>query len=287
MARNNPEDRRMSQPIIVEAHGARIPALGLGTFRSEGQACVDAVLEALRVGYRHVDTAAMYGNEAEVGEGLRVAGLPRDEVFVTTKVWWTDIAPGALQASAEASLKKLGLHHVDLLHIHWPNPEIPLADSLGALCDAKRRGLARHIGVCNFPIALLDEAVRLCDEPLVALQCEYHPTLSQHRLLAEARRHGLAFTSYSPIGKGTDTEEKVVQEIAVAHGKTGAQVVLRWHVQQDGVIAIPKSSHPVRIQQNYDIWDFSLGDEEMAAISRMARPDGRMINPAFAPQWDS
>jgi diketogulonate reductase-like aldo/keto reductase len=277
----------MSQQIIVDAQGARIPALGLGTFRSEGQACVEAVATGLRVGYRHIDTAAMYGNEAEVGEGLRAGGVPRDEVFVTTKVWWTEIGSGALQRSAEASLKRLGLDAVDLLLIHWPNPEIPLAESITALCDAKRRGLARHIGVSNFTVALLDEAVRLATEPLAALQCEYHPTLGQHRLLEAVRRHGMAFTSYAPIGKGADTEAKTVQEIAVAHGKTGAQVVLRWHVQQDRVCAIPKSSHPGRIAENFDIWDFTLAIDEVAAISRLARADGRMINPAFAPQWDA
>ena len=276
----------MSAPAIVEAKGTRIPALGLGTFRAEGQACVDAVVTALQVGYRHVDTAAMYGNEVEVGEGLRRGGVPRDEVFVTTKVWWTDIAPGKLQASAEASLKRLGLDHVDLLHIHWPNPDVPLAESIGALCEVKRRGLARHIGVCNFTVAMLDEAVRVSSEPLVALQCEYHPTLDQHKVRAAARRHGMAFTSYSPIGKGTDTEAKTVQEIAVAHGKTGAQVVLRWHIQQRGVTAIPKSATPKRIVENFGIWDFSLSEDEMAAISRLARPDGRMISPAFAPKWD-
>ncbi|MFO1149129.1 MAG: aldo/keto reductase [Alsobacter sp.] len=271
---------------IVQANGAAIPALGLGTFRSTGETCVRAVAEGLRVGYRHIDTARMYGNEAEVGEGLRASGVKRDDVFVTTKVWWEDIAAGDLQRSAEGSLKRLGLDRVDLLLIHWPNPAVPLESSIGALCDARRRGLARHIGVSNHPVALLDRAVALASEPLVANQCEYHPTLDQTKVLAACRRQGMAFTSYSPLGKGADTEHPVVARIAAAHGRTPAQVVLRWHVQQPGVVAIPKSSTPARIEENFGIWDFDLTEEEMTALSGLARPDGRMITPAFAPRWD-
>jgi diketogulonate reductase-like aldo/keto reductase len=276
----------MTDPIVVHAHGAAIPALGLGTFRSEGEACVRAVSEAIRVGYRHIDTARMYGNESEVGQGIRASGLPREQLFVTTKVWVEDIADGDLQRSAEASLKRLGLDAVDLLLIHWPNRTVPLESSIRGLCDAKRRGLARNIGVSNHPVALLDRAVALATEPLVANQCEYHPTLDQSKVLAACRRHGMAFTSYTPLGKGRDTEDPIVTEIARRHGRAGSQIVLRWHVQQPGVVAIPKSSDPGRIAENFGIWDFSLSDDEMARISSMARPDGRVVNPAFAPDWD-
>jgi diketogulonate reductase-like aldo/keto reductase len=276
----------MSDPIVVHAHGAAIPALGLGTFRSEGDVCVKAVSTAIQVGYRHIDTARMYGNESEVGEGIRAAGVPRNQLFVTTKVWFEDIAEGNLQRSAEASLKRLGLDAVDLLLIHWPNRSVPLESSIRGLCDAKRRGLARHIGVSNHPVALLDKAVALATEPLVANQCEYHPTLDQSKIIAACRRHGMAFTSYTPLGKGRDTEDPVVTEIARRHGRAPSQIVLRWHVQQPGVVAIPKSSDPGRIAENFGIWDFNLSDDEMARISGMARPDARVVNPAFAPDWD-
>jgi len=277
----------MTDQTIVNINAAAIPALGLGTFRAEGEACVAAVSAALQLGYRHVDTAAMYGNEREVGEGLRASGVARDTVFVTTKVWWERIAEGELQRSAEESLRKLGLDAVDLLLIHWPNPAVPLASALKGLADARRRGLARHIGVSNFPIALLDEAVARCAEPIVANQCEYHPYLDQTRLRAACARHHVVFTSYAPIGKGADTQDPVVQAIAARHGKTGAQVVLRWHVQQPGTVAIPKTVTPSRIAENFAIWDFALSETEMAAISDLARPGGRVINPPFAPQWDA
>jgi diketogulonate reductase-like aldo/keto reductase len=276
----------MTRPIIVEANGAHIPAIGLGTYKLAGDQCVQAVAAALKAGYRHIDAASMYGNEALVGEGLRAGGVPREDVFVTTKVWTEDIADGDLQRSAEASLKRLGLDQVDLLLIHWPNAGIPLASSIKGLVDARRKGLTRHIGVSNFTVALLDEAVGLSSEPLVANQCEHHPLLDQTKVAAACARHGLAFTAYSPLGRGELPDNPVITRIAGAHGKTGAQVILRWHVQQ-GHVAIPKSGTPSRIAANYDIWDFALSAEDMAAISGLARPDGRMIRPSFAPAWDS
>jgi diketogulonate reductase-like aldo/keto reductase len=276
----------MPKAHLVEANGASIPALGLGTFRLEGDACTEAVKHALSVGYRHLDTARMYGNEAAVGAGLKASGLGRDEVFVTTKVWWEDITPGHLERSAEASLKRLGLSMVDLLLIHWPNPAVPLRDSIGALCNAKRRGLACHIGISNFPSAMLREAVALADEPLVTNQVEYHPRLDQSAVLAAARENGMALTSYCPLGRGELLGDATIRAIAEKHGKTPAQIVLRWHVQQPGVVAIPKSGTPARIAENLDIFDFALGEQEMAALSGLARPDGRTIDPAFAPAWD-
>jgi diketogulonate reductase-like aldo/keto reductase len=271
---------------LVHANGAAIPAIGLGTWPMKGEEAARAVARALETGYRAVDTAAMYGNEDAVGEGLRAAGVPRAEIFVTTKVWYTDLAPGALERSAETSLKRLGLDQVDLLLIHWPSPDIPLEGSITALCDAKRHGLARHIGVSNFPVALLDRAVSLAIEPLVANQCEYHPHLDQTKLLAACRRHGLAFLSYAPIGKGAVLEDAAVRAVAARHGRTPAQVVLRWHVQQDAVAAIPKSANPQRIAENLDVFGFTLSEEDMEAISGLARPDGRMVTPGWSPSWD-
>ena len=274
----------MSQ-FTLTAHGATFPALGLGTWQLTGEAGVAAVKTALDAGYRHLDTAAAYGNEVEVGQGLKASGLKRDDVWVTTKVWWDKIDEGALQASAEESLKKLGLDQVDLLLIHWPNPDIPLARSIKALNDARRRGLARHIGVSNFTLPLLEQAVALSTEPLAVNQCEYHPRLDQSKLIAACRRHGMAFVAYTPLGRGGLTGHAPIIDAAARHGVSEGQVILRWHMQQ-GNGAIPRSSNAGRIAQNFDIWNFALSDAEMAAISGLAVPDGRVVSPAFAPKWD-
>lgn len=272
---------------LVHANGAAIPAIGLGTFTLKGEACARAVADAIAAGYRHIDTAVMYDNEEAVGAGLRDSGVPRDELFVTTKVWYEDIAPGDLERSAERSLNRLGLDQVDLLLIHWPNAAVPLAKSTAALCNAKGRGLARHIGVSNYPSAMLDEAVRLASEPLVANQCEYHPLLDQTRVIAACRRHGSAFTSYSPLGRsGASFDTPVLTKLAAKHGKSVAQIVLRWHVQQDGVVAIPKSGDPGRIAENLDVFDFALAPDEVTAISALKRANSRIVDPSFAPQWD-
>ena len=271
---------------LVDANGAQIPALGLGTFRLEGEACIEAVKTAIDAGYRHIDTAKMYANEEAVGAGIAASGVPREDIFVTTKVWWEDIAPGDLERSAEASLKRLDLSAVDLLLIHWPNKSVPLADSIDALCNAKRRGLARHIGISNHPSAMVRDAVGLTSEPLVVDQVEYHPRLDQSAVLTALRENGMALTAYCPLGKGTLLDDPTIVAIASAHGRTPAQIVLRWHVQQPGVIAIPKSGSAERIAQNLDVFDFALTDEEMLALSGLARPDGRVIDPAFAPDWD-
>jgi diketogulonate reductase-like aldo/keto reductase len=271
----------------VEANGARIPSLGLGTWRLSGEECSQAVQWALEAGYRHIDTAAMYENEAAVGAGLKASGFDRDTFFVTTKVWYTDIAPVDLERSAERSLRRLGLDRVDLLLVHWPNAAIPLAGTMKALASAKRRGLASHIGVSNFSAKLVDEAVALADEPLVANQCEYHPYLNQDRVRAACARHGLAFTSYCPLGKGDLTRDGVIRSIAERHGKTPGQVVLRWHVQQPGTAAIPKSGNRGRIAENIGIYDFDLSEDEMRRISSLARSDGRMVSPGWAVELDA
>ena len=269
--------------------GAQIPAIGLGTFRLNGASAVSAVSGALALGYRHLDTAAMYDNEKQVGEGMRASGVARDQVFVTTKVWTTDIAKGDLQASAQASLSRLKLDQVDLLLIHWPNKDILLAHSIEALCDAKQRGYARNIGVANFPAAMLDDAVRLAathGEQIATNQCEYHPRLSQAKVLEACRRHGVVFVSYSPLGQGRLTEDEAIASIAARHGKTPSQIVLRWHVQQEGVAAIPKAGSEGHQRDNLDVFGFVLPEEDMRAIAALAKPDGRMVKPGFMPEWD-
>jgi diketogulonate reductase-like aldo/keto reductase len=271
----------------IEAGGASIPSLGFGTWAARGAECAQAVAFALESGYRHIDTAAVYGNEEAVGEGMRASPIGRAEIFLTTKVGHGDIDDGTLQRSAEASLKRLGVDAVDLLLIHWPNPAIPLKRSIGALCKAKRQGLAKHIGVSNFTLALLAEAVALADEPIVANQCEYHPRLDQSRLIAACRKSDMAFTSYCPLGRGGEIlAEPKIATIAKRHGKTPAQVLLRWHVQQKGVVAIPKSANRQRIAENMAIFDFSLAEDEMKSLFSLAVANGRLVSPGWAPVWD-
>ncbi len=278
----------MSLPFapLVHAHGAAIPAIGLGTFLAQGEGCSEAVSFALKNGYRHIDTAPRYENEEAVGEGLRRSGVPRSEIFLTTKVWWDQLGEGDLQRSAEDSLRKLGVDQVDLLLIHWPNPEIPLAESIAALNDAKRRGYAKHIGVSNFTVAYLNEAWRLTQEPLVCNQCEWHPSLDQAKLRAVVRGYGMIFTAYSPIGRGVYGEIPAVSAIAKKYGKTASQIVLRWNVQHEGSVAIPKSVTPERMLSNLDIFDFTLTDAEMAALTALGSREGRLVKPDFAPAWD-
>jgi diketogulonate reductase-like aldo/keto reductase len=270
----------------VQAGGASIPSLGFGTWAARGDECAQAVTWALESGYRHVDTAAVYANEEAVGEGIRASRVPRGEIFLTTKVGPDDIDEGKLERSAEASLKRLGFDHVDLLLIHWPSPKIPLKRSMAALAKAKRRGLTRHIGVSNFTPRLIAEAVALSQEPVATNQCEYHPRLDQSRLIAACRQQGVSFTSYCPLGRAGDIlADPKVTAIAERHGKTPAQVLLRWQVQQPGVIAIPKSANRQRIAENIAIFDFALDEVEMGALFGLASPQGRIVSPAWAPDW--
>jgi 2,5-diketo-D-gluconate reductase B len=267
-------------------NGARIPAIGLGT-GGLGEDCAQIVAAALAAGYRHIDTARKYGSERGVGEAIRAARVPRNDIFLTTKVSHEHLHAGDFERSTQASLQALGLDHVDLLLVHWPAPDMPLPETMGALAQMKRRGLTRHIGVANFNIALLDEAISLCPEPLVALQAEYHPYLDQSKVLAACRRHGLVFIAYCPLARGRLIADPVIVEIARDKGCTAAQVALRWLVQQDAVAAIPRSSRRERVAENIDIFGFELTDEEMKRIAALARPNGRVVNPVGrVSAWD-
>jgi 2,5-diketo-D-gluconate reductase B len=277
----------MPPPVIpkLSARGAEIPAIGFGT-SSLGN-CGEIVANALKAGYRHIDTAWKYGTERGVGEGMRASGVPRSEIFLTTKVTHEYLRADDFARSVDESLKNLGVDHVDLLLVHWPNPEIPLSEPMPALAKAKRQGLTRHIGVANFTIALLDEAIRLCPEPLVNLQAEYHPHLDQTKLLEACRRRGLIFTAYCPLGRGRLLRDPVLADIAARKGRPLAQIALRWLVQQGNIIPIPRSSNPKRMAENLAVFDFALTDEEMKRISALKRPDGRIADPAGrAPAWD-
>jgi diketogulonate reductase-like aldo/keto reductase len=271
----------------VEAKGARIPLLGLGTWDLRGRVCARVVEQALRLGYRHVDTAEMYDNEREVGEGVRASGVKRNAVFVTTKIWPSHFAPRELERAARDCLVRLRLSEVDLLLLHWPNPQIPLAETLGALGKVKRDGLARHIGVSNFTVSLLDEALKASSEPLVCNQFECHPFLDQSKLIAACRQRGMAVVAYSPIARGNARNEEVLARIGAKHKKTAAQVCLRFLVQQN-IVVIPRTSKVERLAENAAIFDFALDEQEMAKISRLAQRDGRIVDWAFSgqPKWD-
>src|SRR3981081_3389461 len=241
----------------VDANGAKIPAIGLGTWELRGRACARLVEQPFKLGYRHIDTAQVYENEREVGEGLRASGVRREEVFVTTKVWTTHFAPNDLERSTKDSLAKLRLSEIDLLLLHWPNPQVPLSETLGALARVKQLGMVRHIGVSNFTVALIDEAVALGTEPLVCDQVEYHPYLDQTRVREACARHGMALVAYSPVAKGRIKNDQTLARIGRTYRKTAAQICLRWLVQQN-VSAIPRTSRIERLSENIDIFDFEL-----------------------------
>jgi 2,5-diketo-D-gluconate reductase B len=273
------------QMQFVEANGAKIPAIGLGTWELRGRTCARLVEQALKLGYRHIDTAQVYENEREVGEGLRASRVRRDEVFVTTKVWTTHFAPNDLERSTKESLTKLRVSEIDLLLLHWPNPHVPLVETLGALAHVKKLGMARHIGVSNFTVALIEEAIAACPEPLVCDQVEYHPYLDQTKVREACTRHGMALVAYSPVAKGRVKSDQTLARIGQAHGKTAAQVGLRWLVQQN-VCVIPRTSRIERLSENIEIFDFALSDEEMHAISQLGSARARLTDFGFAPKWD-
>jgi len=270
---------------FVEANGARIPAIGLGTWELRGRTCARVIEQAIKLGYRHIDTAQVYENERDVGEGVRASHVPRGEIFVTTKIWTTHFAPNTLERSVKESLTRLRMTEVDLLLLHWPSSHVPLDETLGALAHAKRMGLTRHIGVSNFTVALIEQAVAACPEPLVCDQVEYHPYLDQSKVRGACADNGLALVAYSPIAKGRVRGDEVLAAIGRVHGKSAAQVCLRWLVQQ-GAVAIPRTSKVERLSENIEVFDFELTENEMAAVAALSRSGGRLTDYGFAPKWD-
>ncbi len=242
---------------------------------------------ALKLGYRHVDTAQIYGNEAEVGEAIANSDVARGDVFLTTKVWVDKYRHDAFVRSVDESLKKLKTDYVDLLLLHWPQSDVPLAERIGALNEVRDAGKVRHIGVSNFNTALMAEAVKLSKAPIVTNQVEYHPYLDQSAVLDAARKAGMSITAYYAMADGKVIDDPAIKAIAAAHGKSAAQVVLRWLVQQQGVVALSKTVSAERAKANFDIFDFELSNDEMQALHALARPNGRIVNPGhLAPKWD-
>lgn len=271
----------------VSAHGAEIPALGFGVFRMSGEEVERVVPAALEAGFRHFDTAQIYNNEADLGRALEKAGAKRDELFITTKIWVDNYAPDRFALSLEESLDKLRVDHVDLLLLHWPSDKVPLADQIAGLDAARATGKTRHIGISNFTIAMMEEAIRLAKAPIVTNQIEVHPYLDQHAVAEAAKAASVAITAYYGMADGAVPRDLVLQKIGGKHGKTAAQVGLRWLVQQ-GFIALSKTAKPERVAENIAISDFTLTDEDMASIARLARPNGRLVSPpGLAPTWDA
>lgn len=270
----------------VQAAGATIPALGFGTFELSPEEAGPAVTTALEAGYRHIDTAQIYRNEAAVGEAIAASEVPRADIFLTTKVWTDRFRDGSLQDSVAESLERLRVDAVDLLLLHWPNSEVPLAETLGALVDVQELGLTRHIGISNFPSALMREAAAIAPGRIATNQVEFHPFLSQRAVLAAARELGMAVSAYSPLARGEIFGDPVLARIAAAHGKNEGQIAIRWLLDQ-GVIALPRSKSAAHIRDNLDVADFQLSEAEHAAIDAELPKDRRLIDPGFAPAWDA
>lgn len=270
----------------VEIHGVAIPRLGLGTFRLPGDAARSAVESGLALGFRHIDTAAMYDNEAAVGTALATSGLKRADLFVTTKVWHDKLAPDALRRSFDASLGKLRLDHVDLFLIHWPSANMKMGATLEAITILKEEGLARAIGVCNFNLPMIRRAVEDIGSSIAVHQVEYHPFLSQTPMLDYLRGKGIPMTAYAPLAQGRAAKDPVLARIGEKHSATAAQIAIAWLLDQESVIAIPKAARPSSQRVNLDALNIRLDDQDRAAIAALPK-DLRYVDPPFAPNWEA
>lgn len=271
----------------VIAHGAAVPALGFGVFRMSDAEVESVVPAALEAGFRHFDTAQIYQNEAALGRALQAAGARRDDLFLTTKVWVDNYSADAFAASVDESLDRLKVDQVDLLLLHWPADQVPIAEQIERLNAVQAAGKTRFIGVSNQNIAQMRESIERSAAPIVTNQVELHPYLPQHALIAAAKEAGVAVTAYYSMADGAVPEDEVLQRIGARYGKSAAQVGLRWLIQQ-GYVALSKTANPARAAENIAIFDFALDDADMAAIAALARPGGRLVSPAgLAPAWDA
>ena len=274
---------------IRTAGQANIPVLGLGTWQSTGQDCVDVVSQALKMGYEHIDTAQAYGNEKEVGQGIKQSGVSRDKFFLTTKIFPDDMKfePEKLIAAAKRSLADLDTDYVDLLLLHWPDDRVPLSETIPALCELQKQGLTRHIGVSNFNIANIIEAEKYADVPIVVNQVEFHPFIKQKTLQTFLNNHHILLEAYSPLARGDVFDNEIIKEIADKHNVTPAQISLAWILADKHRIAIPKTSNPDHLQGNLDAMKVELSTDELEQIGKLASSDGRKIeHPDYSPEWD-
>ena len=276
----------MTDPILAGNGTLRLPKLGLGTWPMKGAECEAAVLSALDLGYRHIDTAEAYGNEDGVGAALSNTSVPRSDIHVTTKVWWDHLAPEAMRDAMARSLDKLRTGYVDLYLIHWPGKEWQPEATMEALMRLQADGLARAIGVANFPAKLLRQTVEEWRVPVAALQVEFHVLLGQRRLLEYARAHDMALTAYTPLGRGAVADQPAVQAIAQRLGVPASRVALAWLLRQEGVAAIPKAAGGANQQSNLEAFGLHLDAADIATLDALPK-DRRMVSPDFAPQWDA
>ena len=264
-----------------------LPPIGMGTFRLKGDDAREAVRSALSLGYRHIDTAQIYGNEAAVGDGITTSGIPRREIFITTKIWIDRFRRSDLINSLQTSLQQLKTDHVDLTLIHWPSPgdEVPMEEYLTALRDAQREGLTDHIGVSNFTCAQMDQAKEILGEtPIFTNQVEVHPFLTNRKVVDHAQQLGIPVTGYMPLAVGKVMEDDTLKAIAKAHHATPAQIAIAWCLSR-GVVPIPSSTRPKHQTQNLDALKIELSPEDIQAIDGLDRNE-RIANPDFAPAWD-
>lgn len=272
----------------VHCHGAEIPRLGFGTYGMSDAEMRRLIPAALNAGFRHIDTAQVYGNEAGVGDGWVASGVPRSKVFITTKIWVANYGPERFEPSVDESLRRLQCDYIDLLLLHWPNQAVPLKSQIERLNALVERGKVRHIGVSNLNTAMLQSAVLLSHHPLVTHQFEYHPFLDQRRVIQVTRSLGMTVTAYCPMAVGRVLTEPVLVDIARHHQRSVAQIALRWIIQQPGLIALSRTTHLARLAENVAVFDFELAPEEMMRIGALARPHSRIVSPVgLAPDWDS
>jgi 2,5-diketo-D-gluconate reductase B len=276
--------REATQARTVTVQGVDVPKLGYGTWLVEGEDAYDGVLDALELGYRHIDTARAYGNERWVGRALADADVPRDDIWLTTKVWYEHAEPELLTRVFHEQLADLHVEYVDLLLLHWPAAEVPLRKTLGAMDALRQQGLVGHVGVSNFPSELLREALELA--PILCDQVEHHPYLPQGPVMHECLEHDLLLTAYSPFAHGYVHEDETLRAIGARHGKSAGQVALRWLLDQPNVATIPKASSHERRAENLDVFDFELDDDERATIAALSRRHLRTADPEWAPDWD-
>lgn len=270
----------------LHAHGAEIPVIGLGTYRLRGEEARDVVSAALAEGYRHIDTARAYGNEADVGRGIAQADVPRDAVVLVTKIWPDDFAPDAFIAAAEASLRDLGTDYIDLLLLHWPSFEVPVGETLGAMETLVADGKVRYAGVSNFTTSLFDEAAAATHLAVAANQVEHHPFLDQSTLRRHLAKHGAALVGYCPVAQGRVFKSDILSDIAADHGATPASVALAWALSKEGTAAVPKASSREHLRDNLAAADIALADDEIKAMDALGDSEGRLIDPGWAPDWD-
>ncbi|MDA9406429.1 aldo/keto reductase [Bradyrhizobium sp. CCBAU 45384] len=270
---------------VITSRQLNMPKLGLGTWPMVGEDCTRAVLQALDIGYRHVDTAAAYENEDAVGRALAETDVPRELIHVTSKVWWDKLAPTDMRRSFDNTLRALRSEYVDLFLIHWPAKDWDLPRTIETLVALKEQGRARNIGVANFPLPLLRQVVEGMGAPLAAIQVEYHVTLGQRHLLQFAREHDMALTAYSPLMRSKAPQMPALVRIAEKHGVLPTQVALKWLVDQPNVAAIPKASSKANQSSNLASLKVQLDDEDRALIASLPK-DQRVVSPEYAPQWD-